>query len=66
MFNVTPRWLRTHKDKLPHSKPSHKVLIFPRRKVATVVWRPQSELREVLHVFGKFALAFQLRKSGLG
>lgn len=33
MFNVKERWLRTHKDKLPHSKPSHKVLLFPELKL---------------------------------
>ena len=33
MFNVSERWLRTHKDKLPHSKPSHKVLLFPEEKL---------------------------------
>ena len=33
IFNVKPRWLRDNKDKLPHSKPSHKVLLFPELKL---------------------------------
>lgn len=33
MFNVKPRWLRENKDRLPHSKPSHKVLLFPEQKL---------------------------------
>lgn len=33
MFNVTPRWLRTHKHHLPHSKPSRKVLLFEEGKL---------------------------------
>lgn len=33
LFGVKPRWLRTNKDKLPHSKPSHKVLVFPEEKL---------------------------------
>ncbi|MDH4079613.1 MAG: helix-turn-helix domain-containing protein [Nitrospira sp.] len=33
IFNVTERWLKTHKHKLPHSKPSHKVILFPEEKL---------------------------------
>jgi hypothetical protein len=33
MFHVKERWLKTHKDKLPHSKPSRKVLLFPELKL---------------------------------
>jgi hypothetical protein len=33
LFGVKPRWLRENKDKLPHSKPSHKTLIFPEEKL---------------------------------
>lgn len=33
LFGVKPRWLRDNKDKLPHSKPSHKVLVFPEEKL---------------------------------
>lgn len=33
MFGVKARWLRSHKDRLPHSKPSHKVLLFPEEKL---------------------------------
>ncbi|MGQ0557483.1 MAG: helix-turn-helix domain-containing protein [Nitrospiraceae bacterium] len=33
LFGLKERWLKTHKDKLPHSKPSHKVLLFPEQKL---------------------------------
>ena len=33
IFNVKPRWLRTHKDKLPCSQPSRKVLLFEEGKL---------------------------------
>lgn len=33
IFNVKPRWLRENKDKLPHSKPSRKVLLFEETKL---------------------------------
>lgn len=33
IFNVKPRWLRENKHKLPHSKPSHKVLLFQELKL---------------------------------
>jgi predicted DNA-binding transcriptional regulator AlpA len=28
-FHVTPKWLYRHKEKLPHSQPTRKVLLFP-------------------------------------
>lgn len=33
IFNVKPRWLRDNKDRLPHSKPSHKILLFHEQKL---------------------------------
>lgn len=33
IFNVKPRWLRDNKHKLPHSKPSRKVLLFEETKL---------------------------------
>lgn len=33
IFSVKPRWLRTNKDKLPHSKPSRKILLFNEEKL---------------------------------
>lgn len=33
-FGVTERWLYRHKQHLPHSQPSRKVLLFPEGKLA--------------------------------
>lgn len=33
LFGMKPRWFRDNKDKLPHSKPSYKTLIFPEEKL---------------------------------
>ena len=32
-FHVTPRWLSSHKRKMPHSQPSLKLLLFPEEAI---------------------------------
>jgi len=32
-FNVTPKWLYRHKNQMPHSQPSRKVLLFPEQAI---------------------------------
>jgi hypothetical protein len=33
-FKVSARWLYAHKQALPHSQPTRKVLLFPEEKIA--------------------------------
>lgn len=32
-FRVTKRWIYDHKDQMPHTQPSRKVLLFPEKKL---------------------------------
>jgi hypothetical protein len=33
-FGVTTRWLYRHKNQMPHSQPSRKILLFPEQGIA--------------------------------